>query len=120
MKKYGGFIPGIRPGNPTTEHLGYVLSRLTAAGAVYLGVIALFPVVTLDSIGIGSEYLSSGTSLLIMVGVGLDTVNRSKPSCDSITTKGSCTDGYRGPENSWNLGAARGIKTVVKRREVAR
>jgi preprotein translocase subunit SecY len=80
MQKYGGFLPGIRPGKPTADYLGYVLSRLTAAGAVYLGVIALFPLVTLNLIGIGSEFSSRatslGTSLLIMVGVGLDTVKQ--------------------------------------------
>ena len=80
MQKYGGFLPGIRPGRPTAGYLGYVLRRLTAAGAVYLGVIALFPLVTLNLIGIGSEFSSRGTSLgtslLIMVGVGLDTVKQ--------------------------------------------
>jgi len=43
LRKYGGFVPGIRPGRPTAEHLSYVLSRLTAPGSVYLGVLALFP-----------------------------------------------------------------------------
>ena len=76
MKKYGGFIPGIRPGRPTAEYLGYVLSRLTAPGSAYLGVIALFPLVALASIGVANEFPFSGVSLLIMVGVGLDTVKQ--------------------------------------------
>jgi preprotein translocase subunit SecY len=76
MKKYGGFIPGIRPGRPTAEYLSYVLSRLTAPGAVYLGVIALFPLVALSSIGVSNQFPFSGVSLLIMVGVGLDTVKQ--------------------------------------------
>jgi preprotein translocase subunit SecY len=76
MKKYGGFIPGIRPGRPTAEYLSYVLSRLTAPGSVYLGVIALFPLVALASIGVANEFPFSGISLLIMVGVGLDTVKQ--------------------------------------------
>ena len=76
MKKYGGFIPGIRPGRPTAEYLQYVLSRLTAPGSVYLGVIALFPLVALASIGVANEFPFSGVSLLIMVGVGLDTVKQ--------------------------------------------
>ncbi|MFY9929117.1 MAG: preprotein translocase subunit SecY [Streptosporangiaceae bacterium] len=76
MKKYGGFIPGIRPGRPTAEYLGYVLSRLTAPGSFYLGVIALFPLVALSSIGVANEFPFSGVSLLIMVGVGLDTVKQ--------------------------------------------
>jgi preprotein translocase subunit SecY len=76
MKKYGGFIPGIRPGRPTAEYLGYVLSRLTAPGSVYLGAVALFPLVALASIGVANEFPFSGVSLLIMVGVGLDTVKQ--------------------------------------------
>jgi len=53
-----------------------VLSRLTAPGAVYLGVLALFPMIALRLIGMGDQLLSSGTSLLIMVGVGLDTLKQ--------------------------------------------
>jgi preprotein translocase subunit SecY len=76
MKKYGGFIPGIRPGRPTAEYLRYVLSRLTAPGSVYLGIVALFPLVALGAIGIAQQFPFSGVSLLIMVGVGLDTVKQ--------------------------------------------
>jgi preprotein translocase subunit SecY len=76
MKKYGGFIPGIRPGRPTAEYLQYVLSRLTAPGSVYLGAIALFPLVALSAIGVANQFPFSGVSLLIMVGVGLDTVKQ--------------------------------------------
>jgi preprotein translocase subunit SecY len=76
MRKYGGFVPGIRPGRPTAEHLRYVLSRLTAPGAVYLGALALFPMIALRLIGMDGQLLASGTSLLIMVGVGLDTVKQ--------------------------------------------
>jgi preprotein translocase subunit SecY len=76
MKKYGGFIPGIRPGRPTAEYLQFVLSRLTAPGSAYLGIIALFPLVALSSIGVANQFPFSGVSLLIMVGVGLDTVKQ--------------------------------------------
>ena len=76
MKKYGGFIPGIRPGRPTAEYLQYVLSRLTAPGSFYLGIIALFPLVALSAIGVANQFPFSGVSLLIMVGVGLDTVKQ--------------------------------------------
>jgi len=76
MKKYGGFIPGIRPGRPTAEYLRYVLSRLTAPGSVYLGFVALFPLVALSSVGVANQFPFSGVSLLIMVGVGLDTVKQ--------------------------------------------
>src|ERR1700760_2791677 len=76
MKKYGGFIPGIRPGRPAAEYLGYVLNRLTTPGAIYLGIVALFPLIALAVIGVGNQFPFSGVSLLIMVGVGLDTVKQ--------------------------------------------
>src|SRR5436305_514003 len=76
MKKYGGFIPGIRPGRPTAEYLQYVLSRLTAPGSIYLGIVALFPLVALGAIGIGQQFPFSGVRPLISVGVGLDTVKQ--------------------------------------------
>jgi preprotein translocase subunit SecY len=76
MKKYGGFIPGIRPGRSTAEYLRYVLDRLTAPGSVYLAAIALFPLVALAGIGVSNQFPFSGVSLLIIVGVGLDTVKQ--------------------------------------------
>jgi preprotein translocase subunit SecY len=76
MRKYGGFIPGIRPGRPTAEYLKYVLSRLTAPGSIYLGVISLFPLLALSAAGVAQQFPFSGVSLLIMVGVGLDTVKQ--------------------------------------------
>jgi preprotein translocase subunit SecY len=76
MKKYGGFVPGIRPGRPTAEYLSYVLLRLTIPGAVYLAAIAMFPMIALSKIGVSGQFLFSGVSLLIMVGVGLDTVKQ--------------------------------------------
>src|SRR5499427_5796877 len=76
MKKYGGFIPGIRPGRPTAEYLNYVLTRLTAPGSVYLGVIALIPMVALALVGASQNFPFGGTSILIAVGVGLDTVKQ--------------------------------------------
>jgi preprotein translocase subunit SecY len=76
IRKHGGFVPGIRPGAPTSAHLRYVLSRLTAPGSIYLALVAMFPVVALDKIGLGQDLQLSGISLLIMVGVGLDTVKQ--------------------------------------------
>jgi preprotein translocase subunit SecY len=76
MKKYGGFIPGIRPGRPTAQYLNYVLSRLTAPGSLYLGVIALVPMIAFALLGVGSQFPFGGTSILIAVGVGLDTVKQ--------------------------------------------
>jgi preprotein translocase subunit SecY len=76
MKKYGGFIPGIRAGRPTAEYLDYVLTRLTAPGSLYLGLIAILPLWAFSLLGVQSHFVFGGTSLLIMVGVGLDTVKQ--------------------------------------------
>ncbi|MGL4831321.1 MAG: preprotein translocase subunit SecY [Propionibacteriaceae bacterium] len=76
MKKYGGFIPGIRAGRPTENYLSHVLSRLTAPGALYLGLIALIPTFAYYAIGAQGKFPFGGTSILIMVGVGLDTVKQ--------------------------------------------
>ena len=76
MKKYGGFIPGIRAGKPTEEYLDYVLSRLTATGALYLGTIALLPNIAVALLGVSANLPFGGTSILIMVGVGLETVKQ--------------------------------------------
>jgi preprotein translocase subunit SecY len=76
MKKYGGFIPGIRAGRPTEEYLGYVLSRITAAGALYLALISLIPLIALIVLNANQNFPFGGVSILIMVGVGLDTVKQ--------------------------------------------
>jgi len=76
MKKYGGFIPGIRAGKPTEQYLAYVLSRLTFPGSIYLAVVAVIPLYAFGSLGVGQSFIFGGTSLLIMVGVGLDTVKQ--------------------------------------------
>ena len=99
MKKYGGFVPGIRPGKKTAEYIDRILTRLTFGGAVYLGLISILPVFlisglrvqtlpwgigsTLDSLlpafvtnGLGVKFFFGGTSLLIVVGVAMDTVQQ--------------------------------------------
>ncbi len=76
MKKYGGFIPGIRAGKPTEDYLNYVLSRITLPGATYLGLIALIPLIALALVGANQNFPFGGTSILIMVGVALDTVKQ--------------------------------------------
>jgi preprotein translocase subunit SecY len=78
MKKFGGFIPGIRPGRPTAEYLNYVLSRITLPGSLYLGLIAVLPNFFLGITGSGQNqnFPFGGTAVLIMVGVGLDTVKQ--------------------------------------------
>jgi len=76
MKKYGGFIPGVRAGGPTERYLAHVLSRLTAPGALYLGFIALIPAIAFVILGTQNKFPFGGTSILIIVGVGLDTVKQ--------------------------------------------
>ncbi|MGW4845589.1 preprotein translocase subunit SecY [Nocardia brasiliensis] len=78
MRKFGGFIPGYRPGKPTADYLAYVLSRTTLPGACYLGAVVVLPNVLLG-VGAGggvSSLAFGGTSVLIMVSVGLDTVKQ--------------------------------------------
>ncbi|MFI5808140.1 preprotein translocase subunit SecY [Streptomyces sp. NPDC051561] len=76
MKKYGGFIPGIRAGRPTAEYLSYVLNRITWPGSLYLGLIALVPTMALAGFGASQDFPFGGTSILIIVGVGLETVKQ--------------------------------------------
>ncbi|CAB4337517.1 MAG: preprotein translocase subunit SecY [Actinobacteria bacterium] len=76
MKKYGGFIPGIRAGRPTSEYLQYVLSRITAPGAIYLALVALIPIAALVLFGASQNFPFGGTAILIVVGVGLDTAKQ--------------------------------------------
>lgn len=76
MKKYGGFIPGIRPGRPTAEYLDFVLTRITTPGALYLGLVSLIPMVAFALMKASSDFPFGGTSILIVVGVGLDTVKQ--------------------------------------------
>ncbi|HEY8496583.1 MAG TPA: preprotein translocase subunit SecY [Limnochordales bacterium] len=77
MKKYGGFIPGLRPGKPTAQYLDRVLSRLTLAGALFLGAIAVMPYVMAAITRMPTSFLYfGGTGLLIVVGVALDTMKQ--------------------------------------------
>ncbi|QGN58210.1 preprotein translocase subunit SecY [Nostocoides sp. HKS02] len=76
MKRYGGFIPGIRAGRPTAEYLDYVLTRITVPGAIYLGLISLIPLIALVLVGANQNFPFGGTSILIIVGVGLETVKQ--------------------------------------------
>ena len=76
MKKYGGFIPGIRAGRPTAEYLDYVLTRITLPGSLYLGIVALIPLFALSLFGANQNFPFGGASILIIVGVGLETVKQ--------------------------------------------
>ena len=75
MKKYGGFILGIRPGQPTADYITRVMERITLGGAVALAVVALIPNLMSSVLNIRSFYFG-GTAVLIVVGVAMDTVNQ--------------------------------------------
>ncbi|MDD4835673.1 MAG: SecY family transport protein, partial [Dethiosulfovibrio sp.] len=75
MKKYGGFILGIRPGKPTSDYIEKVMSRITLGGALFLAVIALVPNLMSNLMGITTFYFG-GTAVLIVVGVALDLVHQ--------------------------------------------
>ena len=76
MKRYGGFIPGIRAGRPTAEYLEYVLNRITVPGALYLAAISLIPLIALKLFNANQNFPFGGTPILIIVGVGLETVKQ--------------------------------------------
>lgn len=75
MKKYGGFIPGIRPGKNTTAYIDHIMTRVTLSGAIFLAIIAILPNILIKVTGI-TTFSFGGTSLLIMVGVALETVQQ--------------------------------------------
>ena len=72
LRKYGGFVPGIRPGRNTAEHLDYILTRLTCVGALYLAAISILPEILISQYAV--PFYFGGTSLLIVVTVTMDTV----------------------------------------------
>ena len=76
MKKYGGFVPGIRAGRPTAEYLDYVITRITSAGSIYLALVALVPTLVFIALRVGNNIPFGGTSIIIVVGVGLETVKQ--------------------------------------------
>ena len=91
MKKFGGFIPGIRPGRPTAEYLNFVLSRITLPGSLYLGIVAILPNFFLGITGGqggNQSFPFGGTAVLIMVNVGLDTVKQIESQLTQRTYEG--------------------------------
>ena len=86
LKKYGGFIPGVRPGRPTAEYLDRILSRLTFPGALYLGAVAALPTILISQTS--ANFFFGGTSILIVVGVALDTVEAARGPADDAQLRG--------------------------------
>ena len=74
MKKYGGFIPGIRPGKSTAEYIDRVLTRITFSGAIYISIICILPTILVQRLNV--PFYFGGTALLIVVGVGMDTITQ--------------------------------------------
>jgi len=74
LKKYGGFIPGVRPGRPTAEFLDRILARLTFPGALYLAAVAALPTILINQTS--ANFYFGGTSILIVIGVALDTMKQ--------------------------------------------
>ena len=96
MKKYGGFIPGIRPGSNTADYFDYVLTRLTTIGALYLCVVCLLPEILISHYGV--PFYFGGTSLMIIVSVTMDTVTQIQSHLLAHQYKGLITKArVRGP-----------------------
>ena len=74
IRESGGFIPGVRPGKPTSDYISMILNRILLIGAVFLSAVAILPYVFSDISGLAGMYIIGGTSILIVVGVGIDTL----------------------------------------------
>jgi preprotein translocase subunit SecY len=88
MKQYGGFIPGIRAGRATSQYLTYVMNRLNTVGAVYLLFVALIPTVLIMVMSISSKLPFGGTTILIIAGVGLDTLRQARAQTEQFQYAG--------------------------------
>jgi len=78
IRKFGGFIPGIRPGQSTSDYIDRILSRITLGGALYIAGVCVIPELLINQFGIPSSLASTfgGTSILIVVGVAMDTLSQ--------------------------------------------
>lgn len=88
MKQYGGFIPGIRAGSATSDYLSYVMNRLNTVGAVYLLFVALIPTVLIMALNLNTKLPFGGTTILIIAGVGLDTLRQAKAQTEQFQYAG--------------------------------
>jgi preprotein translocase subunit SecY len=102
LKKFGGFVPGIRPGKATADYIDHVLTRVTGAGAVYLAVVCAMPVLIQQAASNQIPFYFGGTGLLIVVGVALDTAQQIEGHL--ITRQ---YDGFTGPQGPRIRGRAR-------------
>ena len=88
MKQYGGFMPGIRAGSATSNYLSYVMNRLNTVGAVYLLFVALIPTVLIMALNLNTKLPFGGTTILIIAGVGLDTLRQAKAQTEQFQYAG--------------------------------
>ncbi|MBW3087959.1 preprotein translocase subunit SecY [Bifidobacterium sp. 82T24] len=88
MKQYGGFIPGIRAGRATSAYLTYVMNRLNTVGAVYLLFVALIPTVLIMALKLSQQLPFGGTTILIIAGVGLDTLRQARARTEQFQYEG--------------------------------
>ena len=93
MKQYGGFIPGIRAGSSTSRYLSYVMNRLNTVGAVYLLFVALIPTVLIMALDLNTKLPFGGTTILIIAGVGLDTLRQAKAQTEQFQYAGFLFEG---------------------------
>jgi len=108
LKKFGGFVPGIRPGKATAEYIDHVLTRVTAAGSLYLAAICVLPTLIQQGVSNQVPFYFGGTGLLIVVGVALDTAQQIEGHL--ITRQ---YDGFAGPQGPRIRGRARTSETPV-------
>ena len=93
MKRYGGYIPGIRPGKKTAEYIDTVLTRITVGGALYISLICVLPNILITKVNV--PFYFGGTALLIVVGVALDTIAQIESHLLSRNY-----EGFLGPDGS--------------------
>jgi len=119
LKKYGGYIPGVRPGKPTADFLDYTMTRLTFAGAIFLTIIAVLPSLLSQSLHVPTvtAQFFGGTSLLIIVGVMLDTMRQVETHLiqrhyDGFLRKGRVRGGFTG-RSAYVRGEAAAQRTLM-------
>jgi preprotein translocase subunit SecY len=108
LKKFGGFVPGVRPGRETAEYIDHVLTRITFAGAVYLSAVCILPTLIQNMMANQLPFYFGGTGLLIVVGVALDTAQQIE---GHLITRHY--DGFAGADGPRIRGRARTSQNVV-------
>jgi len=120
LKKYGGYVPGVRPGEPTAKFLDFIMTRLTLAGAIFLTLIAIFPDLLYQQLNVDYRiaYFFGGTGMLITVGVILDTMRQIETFLlqrhyDGFLRKGRLRSRSANPQQAM-MGDALALDAVMK------